>query len=275
MIKRFLTSFLILLLSVSVCFGFDTSDSTGGASAFSDLTDAPSNATGALTNNGSGTLSWETYLTSEVDGSTTNEINTITGDDSDTTSGLAVTIAGAGTVSTAVSGDTVTITGTAVTLSTDLGNNLLGLSTQELTIDNQTANYVFAGPASGSAAAPAFRLLTDDDIPELSGVGITLGDEDSPTTEGLMGWDATLDQLEIGTGATTLTLSGTNSGDNAVNTTYDTDGDGSFEDEAWFPGSGITWEDKTDSFTAVSGHGYVIKAAGNLTVTMPTPSVHD
>lgn len=50
-------------------------------------------------------------LTAEVDGSTTNEINTITGDNAATTSGLAITIAGAGTVSTAVAGDTLTITG--------------------------------------------------------------------------------------------------------------------------------------------------------------------
>lgn len=54
----------------------------------------------------------------------------------------------------------------AVTLSTDLGNNLLGLSTQQLTLDNQNANIVFAGPSTGSAAAPSFRSLVDDDIPD-------------------------------------------------------------------------------------------------------------
>lgn len=53
----------------------------------------------------------------------------------------------------------------AVTLSTDLGNNLLGLSTQQITLDNQTANYIFAGPATGAAAAPAFRAMVDADIP--------------------------------------------------------------------------------------------------------------
>lgn len=52
------------------------------------------------------------YLTAEVDGDTTNEINTITGDDSNTTSGLAITLAGAGIAATAVAGDTVTITAT-------------------------------------------------------------------------------------------------------------------------------------------------------------------
>ena len=62
---------------------------------------------------------WSAKLDAEVDGSTSNEINTITGDDTNTTSGLAITIAGAGTVSTSVSGDTLTITGTGDGTGTD------------------------------------------------------------------------------------------------------------------------------------------------------------
>ena len=52
----------------------------------------------------------------------------------------------------------------AVTLSTDLGNNLLGLSTQQLTLDSQTANYIFSAPNS-SAGVPSFRAMVDGDIP--------------------------------------------------------------------------------------------------------------
>lgn len=52
----------------------------------------------------------------------------------------------------------------AVTLGTD-ADVLLGLSTQQLTLDAQNANIVFAGPASGGAADPTFRALVDDDIP--------------------------------------------------------------------------------------------------------------
>lgn len=61
----------------------------------------------------------------------------------------------------------------AVTLSSDAGSNLLSLSTQEIGIDNQNANVLFAGPASGAAAAPAFRaavpldLATDPDEGEI------------------------------------------------------------------------------------------------------------
>ena len=52
----------------------------------------------------------------------------------------------------------------AVTLSTDAGNNLLGLSTQQITLDSQTANYIFAAP-NGSSGAPSFRAMADGDIP--------------------------------------------------------------------------------------------------------------
>jgi len=62
---------------------------------------------------------------------------------------------------------TILATHNAITLSSDLGANLLGLSTQQLTLDNQTANYVFAGPTTGSAAAPSFRALVAADIPSL------------------------------------------------------------------------------------------------------------
>lgn len=53
----------------------------------------------------------------------------------------------------------------AVTLATD-ADTLLGLSTQQLTLDTQTANYVFAGPTNGAAADPTFRALVDADIPD-------------------------------------------------------------------------------------------------------------
>jgi len=56
----------------------------------------------------------------------------------------------------------------AVTLAADI-DAILGLSTQELSLDTQSANTVFAGPASGADADPTFRALVADDIPDLSG----------------------------------------------------------------------------------------------------------
>jgi hypothetical protein len=70
-----------------------------------------------------------------------------------------------------------------VTLDVNAGT-LLSLSTQEVGLNTQTANYVFAGPESGADAAPTFRALTLDDLPEGIGGGsltvVTIDDTDSP-----------------------------------------------------------------------------------------------
>ena len=52
----------------------------------------------------------------------------------------------------------------AITLDTDAAN-LLDLSTQEIGLDTQSANYIFAGPAEGAANEPTFRAMVDADIP--------------------------------------------------------------------------------------------------------------
>ncbi len=41
--------------------------------------------------------------------------------------------------------------------------------------DPQTANVVFAGPSSGSADAPAFRALVQDDLPDISALSMQSG----------------------------------------------------------------------------------------------------
>ena len=45
----------------------------------------------------------------------------------------------------------------------------------------KTANYVLAGPTSGSAAVPGFRALVADDIPDLSSIYLTSYTETDPT----------------------------------------------------------------------------------------------
>ncbi len=62
----------------------------------------------------------------------------------------------------------------AVTLAAD-ADAVLGLTGQQLTLDNQNANTVFAGPASGAAADPTFRALELDDVPYDYGLAIALG----------------------------------------------------------------------------------------------------
>jgi hypothetical protein len=44
-----------------------------------------------------------------------------------------------------------------------------------LALSNQTANFVFSGPASGSATTPAFRALVADDVPTLPASKLTSG----------------------------------------------------------------------------------------------------
>lgn len=92
----------------------------------------------------------------------------------------------------------------AVTLSTDLGNNLLGLSTQQLTLDTQTANTVLAGPATGEAVAPTFRALVAADIPSLTGTYAAIAGTPSTTfqidndaTGPLLKWDSGNTQLSV------------------------------------------------------------------------------
>ncbi len=63
----------------------------------------------------------------------------------------------------------------AATLSADLATNLLGLTGQELTLDDQNIHTVFCGPEPPTGSAPpAFRLLVVSDIPDLSGTYATV-----------------------------------------------------------------------------------------------------
>jgi hypothetical protein len=65
----------------------------------------------------------------------------------------------------------------AVTLAAS-ADVLLGLTGQALSFDTQTANTILAGPVTGAAAAPAFRVLVAADIP--TGVGGELLITDAP-----------------------------------------------------------------------------------------------
>ena len=71
-----------------------------------------------------------------------------------------------------LAGQTTTGPG-AVSLDSN-ADSLLSLATQQLGLDPQQSNRVFAGPASGSAAIPTFRALTAADLPsDISGASHT------------------------------------------------------------------------------------------------------
>ena len=84
----------------------------------------------------------------------------------------------------------------AVTLAAD-ADELLGLSTQQLTLDSQSANTVLAGPTSGGAADPDFRALVDDDIPST----ITLDNITQITTRDFSSMQGTVGDAQIAAGA--------------------------------------------------------------------------
>ncbi len=68
-----------------------------------------------------------------------------------------------------------------VTLGANLAANLLTLAAQDITLDNQNANLVFAGPAAGGPAAPAFRAIVAADLPVLGSHWTKLGADMHPT----------------------------------------------------------------------------------------------
>jgi hypothetical protein len=86
--------------------------------------------------------------------------------------------------------------------------SILGLTTQELGFDTQTANYVLAGPTSGAAAAPTFRALVAADLPT-----------NTKAIEGLTFADKSIIQLTGAGAGAVLTCSAANQliGVNAAN----------------------------------------------------------
>jgi hypothetical protein len=91
----------------------------------------------------------------------------------------------------------------AVSLTSAQVSAALGFTPASSVVDSQAANAIFAGPASGGAAAPGFRPLVEADIPTLSvskiGSGV-LGVASGGT--GLS--SLTTNQILYATGATTF-----------------------------------------------------------------------
>lgn len=99
-----------------------------------------------------------------------NQIITLTGDISGTGSTAIVTTAAATIVKTVIlntDGILYTTPATFVTAS--------NTATGALSLVTQAANLVFAGPSTGSAASPSFRVLVVSDIPSLSAVYVPIG----------------------------------------------------------------------------------------------------
>lgn len=118
-----------------------------------------------------------------------------------------VTVNAKGLVTSASSGVAPTGTVTSVALAlpgifTVTGSPVTTSGTLTATLGTQAANIVFAGPGSGSAAAPTFRALVAADIPSLTG-------SYASTTLNNLGTTAVNANLLSGTDATN-TIGGSN-----------------------------------------------------------------
>jgi len=158
------------------------------------------NAAECTTLTGTG-LSITTGTLNAADTSATNEINTITGGDTNTTSGLSITFADAGILASTVSGDIVTLTatevdgsitnelniitcpdsnateGTAITLA-DTGIMTITESADTITFDATEAQLLFKTIATDGTSAVADTIT---DTLTLSGSGIVTTSESADT----------------------------------------------------------------------------------------------
>lgn len=93
-------------------------------------------------------------------------------------SGIAITI-GAGSITISAAAGTGTVTSVALALPAVLftvsGSPVTTSGTLTGTLATQTANRIFAGPASGSAAAPTFRAAVNADLPTLTSGQLFIG----------------------------------------------------------------------------------------------------
>lgn len=92
-----------------------------------------------------------------------------TPDSASNTTDLATTAWVRTYVSSITTGGTVTSVGLSLPAIFSVTNSpVISSGTLTATLNNQTTNVVFAGPSSGSAAAPTFRSLEASDIPTLT-----------------------------------------------------------------------------------------------------------
>lgn len=98
-----------------------------------------------------------------------------------------------------------TVTSVALSLPASIfdvsGSPVTTSGTLTATLDTQTANYVWAGPTTGAAAAPTFRALVAGDIPDLSATYL-------PTTGGTISSNLTISG-DLTVNGTTTTVNST------------------------------------------------------------------
>ena len=145
----------------------------GGAGAYLNIgAGAAQSAAGTYTFSGSVTFSGTTAIGAA----------TATTPNADDNSTRVATTAWVQSEISGLAGGTVTsVALTVPNIFTVTGSPITTSGTLAVSLATQSANLVFAGPGSGSAAAPTFRSLVASDIPSLSGVYIPMSGSATPT----------------------------------------------------------------------------------------------
>lgn len=163
-----------------------------------------------------------------------------------------------------------TVTSVAMTVPNILsvsGSPITSSGTLALSLANQTANSVFAGPSTGSPAAPTFRALVAADIPDISATYLT-----ASSTATLTNKSGNISQWTNDSGYLTSSSSGSTNIDTVGTVTTGTWNANLITGQ--YGGTGIANTGKTITLggnLATSGSfGTTFVVTGTTTVTLPT-----
>lgn len=104
--------------------------------------------------------------------------------------GTSITIS-SGVISSVAVGGVTSVAMTVPSRQTVTGSPITSSGTLAISDNTQNANLVFAGPSSGSAAAPTFRSLATADLPAdntIRPLGLTVDGGGTPPTTGIKGY---------------------------------------------------------------------------------------
>lgn len=146
-----------------------------------------------------------------------------------------------------------TVSSVALSLPTALfdvtGSPVTTSGTLTATLDNQTANYVFAGPTSGGAATPGFRALVASDLPDMSGSYLPISGGTITSNLTISG-DLTVNGTTTTINSTTLSVDDKNVVLGDIASPTDTTADGGGITLKGATDKTFSWINATDSWTS-------------------------
>lgn len=146
-----------------------------------------------------------------------------------------------------------TVSSVALSLPTALfdvtGSPVTSSGTLSATLDNQTANYVFAGPTSGGAATPGFRALVASDLPDLSSSYLPISGG-TVTSNLTISGDLTVNGTTTTINSTTLAVDDKNVVLGDIASPTDTTADGGGITLKGATDKTFSWLNATDSWTS-------------------------